>query len=227
MTQRRNPFVRVKQFYVEDENFDMNWWIDEEDLESFKKNWCCEKGEDGPKWEDCHKGDTRELSGKAWNEWMIGSHWGDFEGIFMDEDCPECGCFLIQPAGLDEELATGKERHCSSHDCVYTNTAFDTYSRIDQDKWDEIRNAPEPPKFRIEGETVEKFAERHGIDLERMADKDCVKCKQTTAPNDWYQTKSYAAIIYGEGHAEDCDNKGCPATLRPLGEELDKWLKIL
>lgn len=226
---RKNPFKRTTQYYVDDgEN--ISWWVDEDELEEFKQQWCSDNGEDGPKWEDIFKGKTRELSGKEWNDWMIGSPWGDYEGTIIDKDCPLCGCFLVNPdeGGYHSDSYDGSEEHCSNYDCDYKNQKMVDALAIIATKRKEDAETPPLPEFREPGQTVEEFAEKYGICLETKEKNPpvCTQCKNITSVSDFYRTKDCAIIIYGKGHAEDCKNKDCPALLVPLGKQREFWRKI-
>lgn len=225
MTRRRNAFERVKQYYVDDGG-DIHWWIDEDELEDFKNNWL-----DGVNWEEVHKPeDVRELSGHEWNKWMVGQPFGDYEGTFIDEDCPECGHFLVLATCNHEELAEdqSKLKHCSEfNDCSYETPEMKEYCKKVEEYWTRPKEKKESPKFREPGQTLEQFCEKYKIELSRKVNTFCVCCKMKVEPSDYYVITGYAMVVFGKGHAEKCENKHCPVTAVPIGKERDKWSKIL
>lgn len=232
---KKNPFERFKQYYYSDNDFDekgevtsrgdINWWIDEDDLEDFKEQW-----EEQLTSGDIKLIEEREINGKEYNEWIIGNYFGDFEGKYMDEECPECQCLLVDPECREHDDSnhefkrvqpTGKERFCSNHECEYVSEEFDAYLKSDEEFWTWLGKQPELPKFREDGQTFEEFCEKYGF--EAKPTMECITCKNIVPYSDFYRNKMGAHISYSH---DECTNKG-PSIYRPLGKEAEKWASLL
>ena len=208
---KKTSFEKVKQYFFSDKG-DLNWWVDEEDLEDHKEVW-----EDNPEMLEVKK--ERTISGHEYNKWLIGNVYGDYEGNFTDEEC-SCGHLLIFP---DDGDCKGKERFCSSHDCEFVNKEMKEYQDAEEVKWKRISDAPELPRFREEGQTIEEFMKKYGFTTFKPEDKTCVVCKKQVEVSDFYRTAEYAAVLFEH---EGCTNKG-PAIFIPQGKKAEDWAKIL
>lgn len=223
-----NLFEQITQHFYEDGN-DIHWWIDEEDEADFLEthsDWL----EDG----SLKKTDTRVLSGKAWNDWWIGGTYGDYEGTFSDQECPNCEHLMVNSELEIEETGEDvKVQFCSNHNssCGYVNEEYRRVLKLNNEY--EKVETPEPPKFRIEGESLLDFCKRTKIDLERRKDayfKDdthyniCTVCKNHVPVNDYYISFGYAIVCYKH---DNCSNGG-PSVLVPFTKkEQDKWSGLL
>jgi uncharacterized protein with PIN domain len=224
MTKRKsNPFERIKQYYVEDKDNDIYWWINEDGWEEFKDNF-----QDfflDPKF---HEGKTREINGKQYNEWLFEQSFGEFEGTIVDADCPECGHLLVKTEseiGFDEEdkkLYEGLHDLFFCSDCTYRSEDQIKLDQREADKWEAIKNAPEKPKFRVPGQTLEEFINHYKFDKLRLEDKVCVVCKKEVEVSDFYRTEDHAVIIFKH---EGCTNSG-PAIFIPQGKNAEQWKKL-
>lgn len=228
MKLRTNLFERIKQHFVDDE-CDMHWWIDDDELEEFKKvhSDSFDSGE-------AKITDTREVSGKEWNNWWIGGVWGDFEGVIVNEDCPECGHLLVDPERENREgESLPKCRYCT--DCDYMSDEFKKHREDDKKYWKELRNKPPEKKIKLEGETVIEFAKRVGIQMFKKTGyyiksdnywTKCTVCKREVPANDYYigQDSGFAVITFSH---EDCTNGG-PCIGVPFKKETKKeWANLL
>lgn len=215
MTKRKNPFVRTKQLFYDD-GLDIHWWVDEED-----HKWFLDQFSDlEPKLLD-----ERTINGKEYNEWMIGNQFGDYEGEYVDEDCPLCEHLLVLPdchSMSDKYTPNGKEYFCSNFECDYENEHYKAYREEDARYWEEFRNKPESPKFREVGQTLEQFVERYKFGRFEK-EVECTVCKRTVPVSDFYLSFGYAIISYSH---EDCSNGG-PSVLRPQGEKAKEWANLL
>lgn len=200
---------------VDDDN-DIDWWIDDEDLEDYSDHF-----EEYPE----ALIETREISGLEWNNKVVGSIYDDHQGFYLDEDCPECGHFLVHPNSIGDlyrEEVPLTMKHCSNLECKYATFDFIEASL----KADQPKVVKEWTKLRLVNETIEEFCHRNKLSLfERNGDfvmKECIVCKQQKLePDDWYQTKEYAVVTFNH---EGCDNGPC--TMVPLGDKKKEWSKL-
>lgn len=234
---KKNPFERFKQYYYTDSEFDangeitshgdINWWIDEEDLEDFKEMW-----EEQIAAGEVVRLEEREINGKQYNEWINGNIFGDYEGTFVDEECPECQHLLINPDNIQHTLDEDKEfvrvqpsdkdRFCSNSECSYESPEQIAYRKSDNDYWNWLHEQPELPKFREPGQTLEEFCQQYEFsDIKNPT--TCTVCKRQVPVSDFYRNKLGAFISYEH---DDCSNGG-PTIIRPLGKEAEKWGKLL
>jgi len=205
MTKKReNLFERIVQYYVSDKDDNINWWVNEEDMANFRISHKDFFDEDP----DFVK-ETRTISGKEFNDWLIGNTFGDHEGSFIDKDCPECGHLLVV---RDEDLPD--EVFCS--DCDYCSEEM---IKADNDFDIELKQ-PEV-KLRIPGDTLEEFKNRYGFS-EGIEETVCIICKKVVPVSDFYRGRDMAVIDYKH---EGCTNGG-PSVCRPLGELEKKFLKL-
>lgn len=198
MTQRKNPFVRVKQTFFEDGG-DVHWWVDEDELEEFKSNFCDPEETDE---ENLPKATaTRELNGRDWNKFIIEQcSFDDHQGVFIDQDCPECGHFMVQLNSCNE-----KELMCS--DCEYQTPELVEYYKKEDEEIEASKNKPPSPKIREVGQTLEQFIEKHfhhSKDIKYRQTSCCV-CKRELTNPDFYIQGGYAIISFKH---EDCTNGG-------------------
>ena len=228
---RKNDFEWIKQEFYEDGG-DIHWWIDEDEIEEFLLSW----GDDVPNGTMLKKTDERTIRGKEYNEWMIGNVFGDYEGDFVDEDCPECEHLLVKP-NRHEDYFTGNELHCSNHDCKWHNEAMKTFWDKNEAEWAEMRdpNKPEEIKIRIAGETIFEFAKRVGLELDGKGNfyikddnywTDCMVCKRSIPADDFYigQGTGFAMITFSH---DDCTNGG-PCIGTPFKKETkEEWGKLI
>lgn len=216
MVQRKNPFVRVKQYYYEDGG-DVHWWIDEDDLEDFKSNFCDPEETDE---ENLPKLiETREISGRDWNKFIVEDcTFDDCQGNYIDEDCDECGSFLVHLNDTPED-----SRICS--ECDYQNDSFKKH--LAQEEEEEVirKSKPESPKFREPDLTVEQFAKKYHLQLDRPRDMKCVVCKDELEWGDYFIQNGYAIITEKHKTNTTCHNGPCIAT--PFSKkEKEAWSKL-
>lgn len=216
MTKRKNPFVRVKQTYYEDGG-DVHWWVDEDELEEFKSNFCEESDEENmPK-----ATATREISGRDWNKFIIEQcTFDDHQGDFVDEDCPQCEHFLVHINNSPEDT-----RICSNFDCEYENDSLKKYYAEEEAEILEAKNSPPKPKFRVVDQTLEQFCKQHGFKFDdRITKMTCIVCKKLIPNPDFFLQDGYAIINYDH---EDCENNG-PTIATPVSKKkIDEWAKLL
>lgn len=218
MKLKTNLFERITQHFYEDGG-DVHWWIDESEEADFIESW----GDD----HDVKKTGTRVISGKAWNEMAIGSPYGDFEGYFMNEDCPHCGHLLVMPAGTTQE-----ENHRFCSECSYRNEEL----RTCEDEFDKnIRNSKPEGKLTIPNETIFEFMKRTGLEVNERDNVTvqagkiwtmCVKCKRVVPAKEWFiGTETQMAII---SFAHDNCTNGGPLFATPFTKKAhDKLMDIL
>lgn len=223
---RKNNFERVKQYRYTDDVLDENgevklignfdWWINEDEHEHFKEHFL----------EDCDTDEItylgeREISGKEYNDWLIGNDYGDLEGTYVDEDCPECGSFLVEPNGIFYKTDMSGTRFCS--ECNYENDKHIEAQELEKKIREEEMNKPEKPKFREQGQTFDEFCEKYKVE-EGSETTHCVVCKNDVPYNDFYICDGNAFVTYEH---DNCTNKG-PAKIIPFSQkQRDKWAKIL
>ena len=231
-----NPFVLVKQFFYSDSEHDangevtshgdINWWVDEDYLGDFKETF-----DDQLKSGDIVLIDERTIKGVEYNKQLIGSPYDDYQGHFVDEECPECEHLLVFPDCMKHDdddkdfqrvQPTGEERHCSDADCNYANEDYMAYENSEDDYWSWAANQPDLPQFREPGQTAEEFIEKYKFGDVKDPD-ECIVCKRMVPITDFYINKMGAHIK----RDHDCKNSGNPSHYRPLGKEADKWNKIL
>jgi len=230
MKLKTNLFECITQHYVED-GYDMHWWIDDEDLEDFKETWSDAFEEENEEYK-AKITDTRELSGKEWNEWWIGGTYGDCEGIITNEPCPKCEHILVDPEELEEPTA----RFCSNHECDYINEAYEAYSKKLKKTFSRDSNEPPEIKIRLEGEDVFQFCKRVGLQMDARNDKfyikdntywsPCIVCKKDIPVSDFYigQRSGFAVVHFSH---EDCSNGG-PSVGVPFKQKTkDEWDNLL
>jgi hypothetical protein len=220
MKRKTNLFEQIKQFHVQD-GPDLNWFIDECDMENFKEM-CPDLFEDG---QNPVVGE-RVLNGKEWNEWAIGSVWGDFEGHVVDEDCPKCGHLLVAPNEAVDEFKGRKPRYCS--ECEFVNEDLLEIEKEEEKEREALRNEPPKPKFRVAGQTLQEFCAHYEIDFEKKQFSECYRCKAAMVASDFYRVSHYAVISYSHKEESSCVNQ--PFMFKPLGEkqkELQENLGIL
>ena len=222
MTERkRNLFEKIKQTKID--TGDGIFWVDDDDLDNFSDDI-----EENPE----AILDTREINGKTWNEQVIGAVYDDYQGTFLDEDCPECGHLMVRPNNVgnifDDKMPT-TWKHCSNYDCEYATPEMKKAWEDEKQRWEDMKNAPPAPQFRVEGETFQQFCERVGMQMDGRKGRnnyqldECVRCKkQALDPSDFYQTKEYAIAVF---HHEGCDNG--PSVCLPLGEKQKEWAELL
>lgn len=229
-----NPFILVKQYFYTDDEYDpqgnitshgdMSTWVDEDYLEDFKGMWE-EQLEAG----EIRLEGERTLKGVEYNEKLIGSIYGDFEGKFTDEECTICQHLLVTPSlSSGHKDPTGNERQCSNYheECNWMNDELKEWYDEDKKWWQAIRDKPDPPKFRVEGQTLAQFCEKYGFSRDLRGDysnHDCKVCKRLVPVADFYRTKDMAIITYEH---EDCTNQG-PSIIIPQGEQAKKWKELL
>lgn len=164
---------------------------------------------------------------------IYGRHFDNHDNFIVDEDCPECGHLLVEKENMvyeesdvDHDNGVFKRvgKFCSG--CDYIDQALKDHHEADDARWKAIRETPPEPQFREAGQTLEEFAEKYSFGLDKK-DPVCVSCKRNVGVSDFYRTKDYAFIIHGKGHAEDCENNHCPATIRPLGKQAEKWARLI
>lgn len=221
MTKRRNPFEQVKMWTIHDPD-NGSWW--HEDFESFKDDLRNYVQDDKPLSQVGIEVSFKKMNGKAYNEMLVGSVFGDHEATFVDFDCPKCGHMAVNPNGHEEESL-----HCSSHDCDWMNEQCTKVFKEEEEEWSKIRSKSkeETPKIRLEGDTLEAFMDRYGFEKlkGKGLEKECVKCKQTVTPSDFYLSFGYAIVDYAHKEKE-CDNGMC--VLIPASkEEKKKWGELL
>ena len=210
--ERKNDFEWIKQHYYEDGG-DIHWWIDDDNLADFLKEW----GNESDEHEDLKKTDERTIRGRQYNEWMIGNVFGDYEGDFVDEDCPECEHLLVVPDRMEDYL-TGKERFCSNGSCKYENEEMTTFWEKNEEEWDKIKDPNKKPEFKIKvaGETIFEFEKRVSLSMLEsrgffVRDDNywttCVTCKREIPADDFYigQETGFAMITFSH---DDCTNGG-------------------
>lgn len=207
---KKNPFIRFKQHIYQE--YDRLVWVNEDELDRYVENFK----------EDIEEGDvfikeSRIINGKTFNEELIGSVFGDFEGYLIDEECPECSHLLVTPeGGLDSR------KFCSNYDCNYANEAFTEWQKEDELHWKQLREAPPSPIFREVGLDLGGFIEKYGFsDIKPL--RECTVCLRQIPINDFFVQGGYAMITYVH---EDCSNGG-PCVAIPIGKEKDKWNSIL
>lgn len=216
MTKRKNPFVRIKQYFYEDGD-DICCWVDEDFVDEFlsiHSDWL-EPDETGNIPLKCTE--ERILNGKAYNEWIIGNTYGDYEGIYVDEDCPECEHLLILPECYDDILPVNA-RFCSS--CDYENKEFKEYIKERDARWK--RDDKPLPRIKEVGQTLDEFIEKYGF-VRFEKEIECVVCNRVVPVSDYYRSGGYAIISYEH---DNCTNGG-PCVAIPQGKEAKRWGEIL
>lgn len=216
MKKKTNLFEKIKQFHVVDIP-EISWWIDECDWPNFKDMFP-DLFEDG---NNPVKGE-RILNGKEWNDWIIGSVFGDYEGHVMDEECPDCGHLLVAPNEAEGEFKGKSPRFCS--ECEFVNDDLIAIEEEEEAESERARNAPSEPKIRLEGQTLEQFCNKYGFKYPEALKMNCIQCKRDITPSDFYRTKSMAIIIYSHTHT-GCQNQ--PAHVSPQGEKRKEWKDLL
>lgn len=108
---------------------------------------------------------VREMKNWEYNKkHVIGTIWGDHEGVVVDENCPKCEHLLI----FDD---SHEGKYCSNHDCGYIDEDYEKNAFKPRDKDNKGRTL-------YVNEPVEEFAKKHGIELfDRKRGEKCVKCK--------------------------------------------------
>jgi hypothetical protein len=221
MKRKTNLFEQVRQFHVIDEENGINWWVNEDEWEDFKEQWSDYFEEES----NFLRGE-RVISGKKYNESLIGAPFGDHEGTIVDEDCPKCGHIMAEADMMivDEEDKKKFEgltspRFCT--DCDYMNSDATIMFEREQKFWDDIRNAPPAPRYREAGQTLDEFLAKYEFSYDNSI-KTCVQCGNEVSVSDFYRTKDYAFVEFMDGHAGHCKNGG-PTLVRPLGEKQEMW----
>jgi hypothetical protein len=212
MKLKENLFERIVQYFVEDGG-DMYWWVDSDELEDIKCMFS-ESFENG----SAVITDEKVISGKEWNEWWLGSTFGDCEGVFVNELCNICSHLLVDP---EMELESDNTpvidaRFCSNSDCSYANDSYIKANEANAEYRKDLRDAPPEMQIRLAGENVFDFAKRVGLVMDKkegistMDDTywtDCVVCKKSVPVSDYYigQSTGFAAIHFSHN---DCSNSG-------------------
>lgn len=125
-----NPFVFIKQHFYESEDGEHLYWVDEEDLETFKENFS-DYLEEGI----IKKTDERNIKGVEYNKWIVGLVFGDCEGEIVDEECPICQHLLVS------DYVKENARYCSSFDCEYQNEVLTEYLNTFTKDSDQIKTS--------------------------------------------------------------------------------------
>ena len=224
MKLKTNLFERITQHFVDD-GLDIHWWIDDDFIDEFK-----EIHSDSFDSGEAKITDTRIISGKEWNEFWIGGCYGDYEGVFVNEEC-DCGHLLVNP----EKEESPNARFCSSHDCDFINEEFKKYQDEENAKWEEIRNKPPEMKIRLAGEDIFEFCKRVGLQMDKKTGyfikdnnywTDCVVCKRDVPASDYFigQDSGFATVHFSH---DDCTNGG-PSVGVPFKKETkEEWGNLL
>lgn len=217
---KKNLFERVKQHYVEDRSNDIYWWIDDSEWEKFRADFS-DFFLDMP---DFKKAE-REISGKEYNEFLVGQPFGDFEGTITSHECPECSALMVRSVSQEGFIEVSEEPlFCT--ECEYENEDFKTYENRVTSHWEELRNSPPATKYREVGQTLEDFVDKYKFDLEDCAHKICVVCNKELYAKDFYRTDKYAGIEFGHVKDEGCKNSGAGIFI-PQGKEVEKWAGLI
>jgi len=225
----KNPFETIRQYYYTDDG-DINWWIDEDELQSFRDEWSEEIASGSVRLED-----ERIIRGHEYNKWLNGNVWGDHEGYITLEKCPACGHLLIRPNENDSDTAgqvdAKSARYCSNYleednECDYVNEEMKRLNEARERFWERsYETESKSAKLREPDLTLEQFMEKYNV--RALTDKICLRCKQEVKASDYFIMSGYAVVEYMDGHAEDCENNG-PAVLVPVSEkEKRSWNAIL
>lgn len=205
MIKEINPFKVINQFLVEtgDEKIVFDTM---EEVNDFKSNF-----ED----DDEFKITPRTLNGKQYNDWLIGSRWGDSSEI-IDEDCPKCGHLLAKDTQYDVGHEDREYKFCTDHECGFT-----TYQEREPIH-------VEHPKFREVGQTAEQFCKKHKFSDQSINDlKICTACKQEMTIDDFYTSDGNAWLTFKHKEDNGCTNKG-GAIITPFSEKQKNfWGNIL
>lgn len=205
-----NPFVYINQYFYTNDN-DVHWWIDEDELETFKSDW-----EEEIKSGEMYSTETRKIKGNDYNKWLIENcPFGDYEGDFVDEECPKCDHILVRPT---DEIY--KDRFCSNFECDYENEHFS--NRKTKEMEERESNKSKPDIKVIENLEYKEFCEKYGIRSSSYT-KECVICKKIVGVKSWYLIKGYAVVSYEH---DDCKNAG-PCVAVPIGKTKETWNNLL
>jgi len=230
-----NLFEQITQHFYEDGN-DIHWWIDEEDEKDFLESWGCP--EENP---DLKKTDTRIINGKQWNEFWIGGTYGEYEGTFSDQECPNCEHLMVNTDMEIEETGEDvKVQFCSNYDsdCGYVNEEYRRVLKLNA-SYEKKPYIPES-KIRLAGETVFEFVERVGLSCDKKPDKfvvlndnywtECTICKETVPCTDFYigSGTGFASVFFDHVCKDGKPSNGCPSTGTPFKKSTkEKWNGLL